>query len=207
MLLLGALALAGCNTVGQQNAGVTGSRGATVAFESIDGPPRGVFEKLVQDLNTEAQERRVAVVSREGASAYRVRGYLGAAGSAKQNTVSWIWDVYDADKQRVMRIAGEEKLSGKNKDAWQGVDDAATRRIAHNSMEQLAAFLAASNGGAPVTPVAYDASPEAAGIFRMPRADPEDRTGPVDPEPGVPLPAQRQRAAYQIPSEPPNGTN
>jgi hypothetical protein len=213
--VLCALNVAGCNTTSQHASTMMTPHGATVAFDSIDGPPRATFDKLVQDLNAEAQARRLAVVSRESMSAYRVRGYLGAVSSKKQNTVSWVWDVYDRDKQRVLRINGEEKLTGKHKDAWQGLDDAATRRIAQASIEQLATFLAASDAVPPALPaVAYggDASPEASGIFRMPqgKADPVSTQDDINPDPSVPLPGRRQRAAnttYQIPSEPPKGTN
>ena len=48
-------------------------RGATVAFDSLDGLPPGQFRKLVQNLNEEVQARRLAVISREQSSAYRVQ--------------------------------------------------------------------------------------------------------------------------------------
>jgi hypothetical protein len=209
--LLCALAVAGCNTVAQQQpATFAVTRGATVAFDSIDGPPREVFDRLVQDLNAEARDRRLAVTSRDGNSAYRVRGYLGAQSAPKQSTVSWVWDVYDRDQHRVLRITGEEKIAGSRKDAWQALDEAATRRIAHSGMEQLAAFLASSpDAPQTVSAIAYgsDASPEAAGIVRISTAT----VDPVPMEAGQAVPASpQQRAAstdYQVPSEPPRGTN
>ena len=83
-------------------------RGATVAFESIDGPPTGQFQKLVQHLNDEAQARRLAVISREQPSAYRVRGYLAAKVVQGETTISWVWDVFDKDEHRALRVTGEE---------------------------------------------------------------------------------------------------
>ena len=71
-------------------------RGATVAFESIDGLPPGQFHELVQALNDEAQTRQLAVMSRESPSAYRVRGYLAAKVVKRETTISWVWDVFDA---------------------------------------------------------------------------------------------------------------
>ena len=73
-----ALALAGCNPDSGPNVAAVDTRGATVAFDSIDGLPQGQFHTLVQDLNSEAQTRRLAIASREQPSAYRVRGYLAA---------------------------------------------------------------------------------------------------------------------------------
>src|SRR5690349_10375687 len=91
--LCGALIVGGCNTTGQPAAFIPTPQKATVAFDSIDGPPRAVFDKLVQNLNAEAQEHRLAVATRDGAAAYRVRGYLGASSAQQQNSVSWVWDV------------------------------------------------------------------------------------------------------------------
>ena len=204
-----AAALAGCTTDGQPGVASIQPRGATVAFESIDGPPPGQFQTLVRNLNDEAQSRRLAVLSREATSAYRVRGYLAAKVAGGQTTISWVWDVFDRDEQRTLRINGEEivKRSGKAADAWNVVDDAMSRRIASASMEQLGAFLTAPDtvpvASAPrATPVALsgvaDTSPEAAGIFRIFRADadpappqPADAQGHAAASGPVPLPPQR----------------
>src|SRR5690242_18531600 len=149
--LSSALAIAGCNTTGQPVAFVTAPQKATVAFDSIDGPPRPVFDRLVQNLNAEAQEHHLAVAAREGAAAYRVRGYLGAVTSQKQNSVSWVWDVYDREQHRVLRISGEEKIAGTHKDAWQAVSDEAMRRVARKTVDELAAYLSAVENGSPAS--------------------------------------------------------
>lgn len=175
-------ALAGCTTDGQQGVAAVQPRGATVAFESIDGPPAGQFQTLVRNLNDEAQQRRVAVLSRDATSAYRVRGYLAATVANGETTISWVWDVFDRDEQRTLRIDGEEhaKRPGKGTDPWNAADDAMLRRIASASMEQLADFLtspdavpvAAAPGATPVAFIgASDTSPKAAGIYRIFRAE------------------------------------
>ena len=178
-----ALTLAACNPDNHPGALTDQPRGATVAFESIDGLPPGQFRELVQALNDEAQTRRLAVMSRESPSAYRVRGYLAAKVAKRETTISWVWDVFDRDDRRALRIAGEETTKGRRHDAWSAADDAMLRRIASSSMDQLAAFLT-SPEVAPGTPdsgprIAWhsapaNASPEAAGIFRIfqPNADP-----------------------------------
>ena len=177
-----ASALAGCNLDDHPTAVNGQPRGATVAFESIDGLPPGRFQELVQALNNEAQARRLAVMSRESPSAYRVRGYLAATVVKRKTTISWVWDVFDGGGRRALRIAGEETVNGRHRDAWSAADDAMLRRIASSSMDQLAAFLT-SPEVAPGTPdggprmalaAARESSPEAAGIFRIfrPNADP-----------------------------------
>src|SRR6266576_4600107 len=74
-----ALGLAGCSSSALPP-GISNisQRGTTVAFDSIDGPPETVFRSLVQQLNQEAQARQVAVVSRESAAQYHIRGYVAA---------------------------------------------------------------------------------------------------------------------------------
>jgi hypothetical protein len=209
-----ALALAACNLENRPTALAGQPRGATVAFESIDGPPPGQFHQLVQDLNNEAQTRRLAVISRESPSAYRVRGYLAAKVVQKQTTISWVWDVFDQDDRRALRITGEETAKGRHHDAWSAADDEMLHRIASSSMDQLAAFLT-SPEVAPSTPDMLsvpqlvlvgmrDFSPEAAGIFRIfqPNADPAPRETAEPPAVvnagPVPLPPPRPPLAAAV---------
>jgi hypothetical protein len=148
-----ALGFAGCSSSGLPP-GITdvSQRGITVAFESIDGPPETVFRTLVQQLNQEAQVRQVAVVSRESAAQYRIRGYVAAHVQGKRTTISWVWDIYDADRQRAMRLAGEE-AGPPGRTAWAAADEQVIARIARDGMTRLAAFL-----GSPPAP---DATPPA----------------------------------------------
>ena len=195
LTVLCALVLGGCNPDNQGLSAVQ-PRGATVAFDSLDGLPPGQFQKLVGDLNEEAQSRRLAVISREQPSAYRVRGYLAVKVTKRQTTVAWVWDVFDQSEQRVLRISGEETAKVRSRDAWAAADDAMLRRIASTSVEQLAAFLTAPEvapGTAPsiaephvamATPA--ESSPEAAGIFRVSRPDPiRPSAGEPAPQPAV----------------------
>jgi hypothetical protein len=132
------------------------AHGPTVAFDSIDGPPESIFNRLVQDLGDEAVARQVAVVSRQGPAQYRVRGYLAALVEGKRRTtvISWVWDVYDADQQRVVRITGEEPGSGSGRGTWAAADDGVLHRIATTSMDRLAGFLAAPDVAPPAGPAA-----------------------------------------------------
>jgi hypothetical protein len=215
LAIAGAMTLSGCVSDNPSSLSAVQPRGASVAIDSIDGPPPAQFHTLVQDLNDEAQIRRVAVISRETPSAYRVRGYLAAKVVKGQTTISWVWDVFDGDEHRALRISGEETAKGLHRDAWTAADDAMLRRIARASMDQLATFLTSPEAApnAASVPVAQAASsepqytltglsassPEAAGIFRIFRANAD----PIAPEPAdtpvasagnadtVPLPRRR----------------
>jgi hypothetical protein len=125
--------------------------GGTIAFESVDGPPPQVFQRLVENLAEEAVARKVAVISREAAPQYRVRGYLAAHVDRRSTHIGWVWDVYTADKHRILRIAGEEPVTRRVSDAWSVLDDRMLRRIAHTSIDRLAALLEGGPGDAPAT--------------------------------------------------------
>src|SRR3954469_7812758 len=121
--------------------------GPTVAFESIDGPPPQVFDRMVNLLDSEAKLRNLAVVSRESAAAYRVRSYLAAQIRGGKTTVAWVSDVYDRGQQRALRLTGEEQ-TGKSsgRDAWAAADDLVLRRIAQAGLTGLSSMI---NGTAP----------------------------------------------------------
>ena len=133
---------------------MAGGSGPTVTFESIDGPPPQVFDRMVGVLNSESKLRNLAIVSREGQAAYRVRSYLAAEVSRGRTTIAWVWDVYDANQQRALRLSGEEP-AGKAavRDAWTTADDLVLRRIAQAGFSGLSAMV---NGTTP-----SDAPPQA----------------------------------------------
>ena len=166
-VFLGALS-AGC-TVGTQTPSLvnTAPRGS-VAFESIDGLPEGQFRRLVRSLTQEAETRQLAVVSRTETAQYRVRGYAVANIQGKRTTISWVWDIYDADRQRMLRINGEERgASGQR--GWAAVDEATLDRIAKDGMAQLAGFLGSPAGTPPPASISADEPAVAASEPVQPR--------------------------------------
>ena len=163
-LLLGfASLLAGCagGLTTASNSYAQIGTGTTVAFESIDGPPPHVFQRMVGLLDIESKARNVSVVSREAPAAYRVRSYLSAQIHGNRTVIAWVWDVYDRDGQRTLRLSGEEAGTKSGRDAWSAADDALLRRIAQSGLTGLNGI---ASGGAPVEP--------------QPAASPRD-TGPA----------------------------
>jgi hypothetical protein len=146
------LLAASCSTSTPQILAGGGPRGTTVAFESIDGPPEAVFHKLVAQLTAEANARRVAVVSREEAAQYRVRGYVAAHVKGKRTTIAWVWDIYDSGEEHAMRLSGEVSPASPDRKAWAAADDEAIARMARDGMDRLAAFLAAPGAAPPDEP-------------------------------------------------------
>jgi hypothetical protein len=154
-LLAIACGLGGCASGGPAgNAFAQAGGGATVTFESIDGPPPQVFDRMVNLLDSESKLRNVAVVSRDGSASYRIRSYLAAQVGRGRATIAWVWDVYDRDQQRAIRLSGEEPAGKAGRDAWAAADDVVLRRIAQAGLTGLSGMI---NGTAP--PDAPAASP------------------------------------------------
>jgi hypothetical protein len=150
-----ALSSAACTTTG--SGGLPTGQHSTVAFDRVDGLPPAVFDRYVRKLNDEAEASRVPVVTREGFAPYRIKGYVSVWTRKRETTMSWVWEVFDAEGQRVIRLSGDEKVGKAGRDAWQTVSDEVLARAARNGMEQLSQyFRAPESQGA----VVVAASPE-----------------------------------------------
>jgi hypothetical protein len=162
-------ALGGCASGGPAgNAFASAGGGATVAFESIDGPPPQVFDRMVNLLDSESKLRNVAIVSREGSAAYRIRSYLAAQVSRGRTTIAWVWDVYDRDQQRAIRLSGEEPAGKAGRDAWAAADDLVLRRIAQAGLTGLSGMINGTGpADAPAAPPALR-GPAVAGLDPSP---------------------------------------
>ena len=149
-LLAIACGLGGCASggAGTDSFAMAGS-GPTVAFESIDGPPPPVFERMVNVLDSESKLRNLSIVSREGSASYRVRSYLAAQVSRGRTTIAWVWDVYDRDQQRALRLSGEEPAGKAGRDPWTAADDLVLRKIAQAGLSGLSGMI---SGTAPDLP-------------------------------------------------------
>jgi len=157
LILVAGAALGGCASGGTDAFAQAGS-GATVAFDSIDGPPPQVFDRMVGMLDSESKLRNLSIVSRETPASYRVRSYLAAQVYRGRTSIAWVWDVYDRDQQRTLRLSGEEATTRSArdgaKDAWAGADDMVLRKIAQAGMSGLSAMLngAVPDGASPAAP-------------------------------------------------------
>ncbi len=147
VLLAMACGLGGCASGGVSTGSFAMAGGApTVAFESIDGPPPQVFDRMVSVLDSETKLRSLQIVSREGAASYRVRSYLSAQVNHGRATIAWVWDVYDRDQQRALRLSGEEPAGKAGRDPWAAADDMVLRRIAQAGLSGLSGMI---NGTGP----------------------------------------------------------
>jgi hypothetical protein len=148
LLLPAACALGGCASGSATSASFAmagGGDSPTVAFESIDGPPPQVFDRMVSVLDSETKLRSLQVVSRETPAAYRVRSYLAAEVVRGKTVIAWVWDVYDRDQQRTLRLSGEEPAgkAGRDtlRDPWTAADDLVLRKIAQAGLSGLSSMI------------------------------------------------------------------
>jgi len=151
LLLAVACALGGCAAGGAASSGAfaMATDGPTITFESIDGPPPGVFDRMVSVLDSESKLRSLAIVSRESPAAYRVRSYLSAEVNHGRTAIAWVWDVYDRDQQRTLRLSGEEQAGKAGRDPWAAADDLVLRKIAQAGFSGLSSMV---NGTPAETP-------------------------------------------------------
>lgn len=150
-LLVVACTLGGCAGGGSASGSFAmAGGGGTVTFESIDGPPPAVFDRMVNILDTESKLRNLSIVSREGGAAYRVRSYLSAQVVRGRTMIAWVWDVYDSNQQRALRLSGEEPAGKAGRDAWAAADDLVLRKIAQAGLAGLSNMI----NGAPDAPQA-----------------------------------------------------
>src|SRR5579864_2992967 len=157
VLLMMACGLGGCaNGAANNSFAMAGNStsGPTIAFESIDGPPPQVFDRMVGVLDSESKLRSLQVVSREGTAAYRVRSYLSAQVVRGKTMIAWVWDVYDNNQQRALRLSGEEPAGKAGRDAWAAADDLVLRKIAQAGLSGLSGMI---NGTPADTPPAAPA--------------------------------------------------
>jgi len=147
-LLVVCCALAGCAGGGAASGSFAMAPGpgggTTVAFESIDGPPPQVFDRMVGVLDSESKLRNLSIVSREGGASYRVRSYLSAQVVRGKTVIAWVWDVYDNNQQRALRLSGTEPAGKAGRDAWAAADDLVLRKIAQAGLSGLSGMI---NGG------------------------------------------------------------
>ncbi|MDE5457352.1 hypothetical protein GWE18_31930 [Bradyrhizobium sp. CSA112] len=180
-LLVAASALGGCAgggaTTGSGSFAMATSAGggATVAFESIDGPPPQVFDRMVSVLDSESKLRNLSIVSREGVASYRVRSYLSAQVVRGKTVIAWVWDVYDNNQQRALRLSGEEPAGKAGRDAWAAADDLVLRKIAQAGLGGLSSMV----NGSP------DAAPAPAPDRRGPAVASAEAAAPAQDAPGV----------------------
>src|SRR5438128_7713982 len=104
---------------------------------------------MVSVLDSESKLRNLQIVSREGGASYRVRSYLSAQVVRGKTVIAWVWDVYDSNQQRALRLSGTEPAGRAGRDAWAAADDLVLWKIAQAGLAGLSGMI---NGTPPSAP-------------------------------------------------------
>jgi hypothetical protein len=144
-----AFSLAACTeTLPVASRAATSAPGVPIAVDSIAGAPDAMRGAFTSAFSNEASARSVQIVDPATNPRFRVRGYLNAEPTEDgQTALSFVWDVFDAQKRRAQRVQGAAVARSSSGD-WSGVDQPTLSRAASESMDQIAQFLAVQ-GDAP----------------------------------------------------------
>jgi hypothetical protein len=135
--------------------------GAKVALMTFGGAPQQLAEQFKASFGQEAKERQITLAETDKAN-YLIRGYLNAFPEGAGTAVAFVFDVFDAKRQRAQRIEDQISVNAVAADSWSVVDSTALTAIAAKSANDLADFLTntpeaiAAASGKPLTPVAGD---------------------------------------------------
>lgn len=119
---------------------------AKFQFAPIVGSTVEAVTPLSERLAVKAKERGIGLARSDDATATHVlKGYLSAITEGKETTVIYVWDVLDSSGNRLHRIQGQQKTTGKG-EGWAAVPRETMQGIADLTVEQLAAWLASRPG-------------------------------------------------------------
>jgi hypothetical protein len=115
---------------------------ATFRFEQILGVPTNKQDILAGEIARAAKGRNLTLVRRTDPSAsYRVLGFLSAVGGDAGVTITYVWDIVDAQNKRIHRITGIEIGGSSDADPWAGVDSDILSNVAARTVEQIYAWV------------------------------------------------------------------
>jgi hypothetical protein len=132
---------------------------------------------MVDVLDSESKLRNLSIVSRENTASFRVRSYLAAQVNHGRATIAWVWDVYDRDQQRALRLSGEEPAGKAGRDPWTAADDLVLRKIAQAGLSGLSAMINGMPADAPPASSPGKRGPAVASVERPPSAPGEFGVG------------------------------
>jgi hypothetical protein len=119
---------------------------AKIQFAPIVGSTVEAVTPLTERMALKARERGIGLARADDRTATHVlKGYLSAISEGKETTVIYVWDVLDTAGNRLHRIQGQQKASGRG-EGWTAVPRETMQSIADVTVDQLAAWLAGKPG-------------------------------------------------------------
>lgn len=122
------------------------SSNARVQIAPIVGASVEAAGPLSERISAKAKERGIKLAGGDGSATLVLKGYFSAITEAKETTVIYVWDVLDQAGNRLHRIQGQQKAPAANAEGWASVSTPTMQAIADQTVDQLAAWLAARTG-------------------------------------------------------------
>lgn len=136
-------------TGGSPNPGITASTtpaqvpaGTRIRFAPIVGPSVEAATALSESLSASARRRGIGTAGAADDSGYLLRGYFTPLVEGRETTVIFVWDVYDAQGNRVHRISGQEKATSGSGEGWSAVPLPTMQAIGTSTIDQFATWAA-----------------------------------------------------------------
>lgn len=121
--------------------------GTRLRFDSIVGATVEAVTPLNERLASRARAAGIKIAGNTDPSTTHVlKGYFSTLSEGGETTVIYVWDVYDAEGNRLHRINGQQKAGSTAGEGWSDVPPATMQAIADTTIEQLTAWLAGSTG-------------------------------------------------------------
>jgi len=117
-----------------------------IQFAPIVGATVEAVTPLTERIALRANERGIGLARSDDPTATHVlKGYLSTISEGNETTVIYVWDVLDASGNRLHRIQGQQKATGKG-EGWVAVGRDTMQSIADVTVVQLATWLAGRPG-------------------------------------------------------------
>lgn len=111
---------------------------AVLTFEPMVGAPTRVARELSGSLGQRVAQQALPVVARSDAKVtHRVKGYFSASENQGQVQISYVWDIFDKNGNRLNRIMGNQQTPMTGSDPWDAVTGPILDKVAVDTAAQL----------------------------------------------------------------------
>lgn len=127
----------------QQTAALTPAGNPQLTITPAIGAPDTAMAPLNARLVSRAQELGIPLATSPAAEGLTMKGYFSAFTEGTQTTVIYVWDVIDANGNRLTRIQGQERTPRVAGEGWASVEPQVMDRIADQTIDAYASWLLA----------------------------------------------------------------
>lgn len=117
-----------------------------LAIERIVGAPDAAIAPLNARLAARARDLGIPLNEAVQDSGLSMRGYFSAITEGRETAVIYVWDVIDAEGNRLTRIQGQERAPRLRGEGWTSVRPELMHRVADQTIDAYASWLLARAG-------------------------------------------------------------